>query len=46
MDIATVTATRILKGQLQGKSGEETKLSMDQFRHAALSRVCLFNSTS
>ena len=42
MDIATVTAGRILKGQLQGKNGEETKLAMDQFQHAALSRVGYF----
>ena len=42
MDIATVTAARILKGQLEGGSGEENKLAMDQFRHAALSRVILF----
>ena len=41
MSVATITAGRILKGQLQGNSGEETKLAMDQFHHAGLSRVFL-----
>ncbi|XP_056270809.1 intestinal-type alkaline phosphatase-like [Pseudoliparis swirei] len=39
MGIPTVTATRILKGQLAGKSGEETSLVMDTFPHLALSKT-------
>ncbi|CAK8698161.1 alkaline phosphatase-like [Clavelina lepadiformis] len=43
MSIGTITAGRILKGQLQGNSGEETKLAMDQFHHAGLSRTYAVN---
>ncbi|KAM7409573.1 hypothetical protein PAMA_001182 [Pampus argenteus] len=39
MGITTVTAARILKGQLAGKSGEETSLTMDTFPHLALSKT-------
>ncbi|XP_045906616.1 intestinal-type alkaline phosphatase-like [Micropterus dolomieu] len=39
MGIPTVTAARILKGQLAGKSGEETSLVMDTFPHLALSKT-------
>lgn len=39
MGVPTVTAARILKGQLAGKSGEETSLVMDTFPHLALSKV-------
>ena len=39
MSIATVTAGRIMKGQLQNKSGEETRLAFDQFPHVGLSKV-------
>lgn len=39
MGIPTVTAARILKGQLAGRSGEETSLVMDSFPHLALSKV-------
>ncbi|KAG9330218.1 hypothetical protein JZ751_026088, partial [Albula glossodonta] len=39
MGIATVTAARILKGQMAGKSGEETSLNMDKFPHLALSKT-------
>ncbi|XP_058890236.1 alkaline phosphatase, tissue-nonspecific isozyme [Acipenser ruthenus] len=39
MDIATVTAARILKGQLQNRSGEETVLSMESFPYTALSKT-------
>lgn len=39
MGVPTVTAARILKGQLEGKSGEETSLVMDTFPHLALSKV-------
>ncbi|XP_026201651.1 alkaline phosphatase, intestinal, tandem duplicate 2 [Anabas testudineus] len=39
MGIPTVTAARILKGQLAGQSGEETSLVMDTFPHVALSKT-------
>ncbi|KAK5907153.1 hypothetical protein CesoFtcFv8_005032 [Champsocephalus esox] len=39
MGIPTVTAARILKGQLAGHSGEETSLVMDTFPHLALSKT-------
>ena len=39
MGIPSITAGRILKGQLQGRSGEETKLAMDKFHHVGLSKV-------
>lgn len=39
MGVPSVTAGRILKGQLQGKTGEETKLAMDEFPHVGLSKV-------
>ena len=39
MGVPTVTAARILKGQMAGKSGEETSLVMDTFPHLALSKV-------
>ncbi|KAM6963050.1 intestinal-type alkaline phosphatase [Aplochiton taeniatus] len=39
MGITTVTAARILKGQLAGKNGEETSLAMDTFPHLALSKT-------
>uniref|UniRef100_A0A6Q2Z8M0 Alkaline phosphatase n=1 Tax=Esox lucius TaxID=8010 RepID=A0A6Q2Z8M0_ESOLU len=39
MGIPTVTAARILKGQLSGKSGEETQLEMDKFPFVALSKT-------
>lgn len=39
MGITTVTAARILKGQMAGKSGEETSLVMDTFPYLALSKV-------
>ncbi|KAM4703366.1 alkaline phosphatase, tissue-nonspecific isozyme [Rhinophrynus dorsalis] len=39
MGVPTVTATRILKGQLAGKPGEETQLEMDKFPHVALSKT-------
>ena len=41
MSVPTITAGRILKGQLQGKSGEETVLAMDKFSHVGLSKVRL-----
>lgn len=39
MGIPTVTAARILKGQLEGNSGEEASLVMDTFPYVALSKV-------
>lgn len=39
MGISTVTAARILKGQLQHMQGEETMLEMDKFPYVALSKV-------
>ncbi|XP_078063768.1 intestinal-type alkaline phosphatase 1-like [Mustelus asterias] len=39
MGVSTVTATRILKGQLQGKPGEETILAMETFPHLGLSKT-------
>ena len=41
MGVSTVTATRILKGQMNGKLGPETPLAMDQFPYLALSKVRL-----
>ena len=39
MGISTVTAARILKGQLQSKSGEEGLLSFEEFPNIGLSKV-------
>ncbi|XP_026131345.1 alkaline phosphatase-like isoform X1 [Carassius auratus] len=39
MGIPTVTAARILKGQLNGQNGEETQLEMDKFPYVALSKT-------
>lgn len=39
MGIPTVTAARILKGQLNGHSGEESQLEMDRFPYVALSKT-------
>ncbi|XP_051957437.1 alkaline phosphatase-like [Xyrauchen texanus] len=39
MGIPTVTAARILKGQLNGQSGEESQLEMDKFPYIALSKT-------
>ncbi|KAM3924034.1 alkaline phosphatase, tissue-nonspecific isozyme-like isoform 1-T2 [Leptodactylus fuscus] len=39
MGVPTVTATRILKGQLDGKPGEETVLEMDKFPYVALAKT-------
>ncbi|NXC70636.1 PPBI phosphatase, partial [Anhinga anhinga] len=37
--IPTITATRILKGQKQGKPGPETPLALDAFPYVALSKT-------
>ncbi|XP_074045761.1 intestinal-type alkaline phosphatase 1-like [Macrotis lagotis] len=39
MGVPTITATRILKGQLSGHLGPETPLAMDQFPYVALSKT-------
>uniref|UniRef100_A0A8C2SDP1 Alkaline phosphatase n=1 Tax=Capra hircus TaxID=9925 RepID=A0A8C2SDP1_CAPHI len=39
MGVSTVTAARILKGQLHHHPGEETKLEMDKFPYVALSKT-------
>uniref|UniRef100_A0A671MVI8 Alkaline phosphatase n=1 Tax=Sinocyclocheilus anshuiensis TaxID=1608454 RepID=A0A671MVI8_9TELE len=39
MGVPTVTAARILKGQMSGQSGEETQLEMDKFPYVALSKT-------
>ncbi|XP_020780456.1 alkaline phosphatase-like [Boleophthalmus pectinirostris] len=39
MGVSTVSAARILKGQMDGRSGEETVLSMDTFPYVALSKT-------
>ncbi|MBZ3882031.1 Alkaline phosphatase, tissue-nonspecific isozyme [Sciurus carolinensis] len=39
MGVSTVTAARILKGQLHHRPGEETKLEMDKFPFVALSKT-------
>ncbi|XP_028731999.1 LOW QUALITY PROTEIN: intestinal-type alkaline phosphatase-like [Peromyscus leucopus] len=39
MGVPTVTATRILKGQLEGQLGPETPLAMDRFPYMALSKT-------
>uniref|UniRef100_A0A8C4QAQ3 Alkaline phosphatase n=1 Tax=Eptatretus burgeri TaxID=7764 RepID=A0A8C4QAQ3_EPTBU len=44
MGISTVTATRILKGQNNGKPGEETKLAMDKYPYVALSKTYTTNA--
>ena len=39
--MSTVTAARILKGQLQNKTGEEESLRFEEFPYLGLSKVCL-----
>jgi len=43
MSVPTITAGRILKGQLEGRSGEESVLAMDKFDHVGLSKVKTFS---
>lgn len=40
MGLPSVTAGRILKGQLKGMPGEEEDLTFDKFPHSALIKVC------
>jgi alkaline phosphatase len=44
MGISTVTAGRILKGQLQGNNGEEEVTIMESLDHVGLSKVLTFIS--
>ncbi|XP_034134412.1 membrane-bound alkaline phosphatase isoform X3 [Drosophila guanche] len=44
MPLTTVTAARILKGQRQGKTGEESSLSFEKFPHTGLSRTYCSNA--
>ncbi|KAM5326100.1 intestinal-type alkaline phosphatase-like [Glossophaga mutica] len=39
MGVSTVTAARILKGQMNGKLGPETPLAMDRFPYTALAKT-------
>lgn len=39
MGVTTITASRILEGQMRGESGEENKLSFEQFPSVALSKT-------
>lgn len=39
MGVSTLTAARILEGQLRGESGEENRLSFEEFPYAALSKT-------
>ncbi|XP_056116500.1 alkaline phosphatase, intestinal, tandem duplicate 1 [Rhinichthys klamathensis goyatoka] len=39
MGVSTVSAARILRGQMEGRSGEETVLAMDTFPYVALSKT-------
>ncbi len=39
MGISTLTASRILEGQLRGESGEENRLSFEEFPNLALSKT-------
>ncbi|KAM7345785.1 membrane-bound alkaline phosphatase-like [Cochliomyia hominivorax] len=44
MSLTTVTAARIRKGQLMGKTGEETKLSFEKFPWVGLSKTYCTNA--
>ncbi|KAL2096290.1 hypothetical protein ACEWY4_008438 [Coilia grayii] len=39
MGVTTITAARILKGQLQNRTGEETVMTMDTFPYVGLAKV-------
>uniref|UniRef100_H2ZAI9 Alkaline phosphatase n=1 Tax=Ciona savignyi TaxID=51511 RepID=H2ZAI9_CIOSA len=43
MGITTITSGRILKGQVSGTSGEETKLAMDKFPFSGISKTYSVN---
>ena len=42
MGVSTVTAARIYKGQLAGRTGEEEMLNFDKFPNVALAKVDMF----
>lgn len=42
MGVPTVTAGRILKGQIHNQTGEEYQLAMEKFPHTGLSKVWLY----
>ncbi len=42
MTTTTVTSGRILRGQLQGKTGEESILAMDEMSYTGFSKVSSF----
>lgn len=44
MGMSTITAARILKGQREGSSGEEAKLTWENFPSIALAQVIPKNS--
>ncbi|XP_017077534.1 membrane-bound alkaline phosphatase-like [Drosophila eugracilis] len=44
MPISTITAARILKGQRQNKTGEESSLSFEKFPYSGLSRTYCANA--
>ncbi|XP_075168363.1 alkaline phosphatase-like [Haematobia irritans] len=44
MSLNTLTASRILKGQLKGNPGEEDQLSFEKFPHTALSKTYCSNA--
>ncbi|XP_016985027.2 membrane-bound alkaline phosphatase-like [Drosophila rhopaloa] len=44
MPLATVAAARILKGQREGKTGEESSLSFERFPYTGLSRTYCTNA--
>jgi alkaline phosphatase len=39
MGVSTLTASRILEGQMRGESGEENRLSFEEFPYSALSKT-------
>ena len=43
MGVSTLTAARIFEGQLRGESGEENRLSFEQFPYSALSKTYQVN---
>lgn len=43
MGVSTLTAARILEGQLRGESGEENRLSFEEFPFSALSKTYQVN---
>ncbi|XP_036347783.1 alkaline phosphatase, tissue-nonspecific isozyme-like, partial [Rhagoletis pomonella] len=44
MSLTTITAARILKGQRDGKPGEESQLAFEKFPYTALSRTYCTNA--